>query len=88
MSKYNFRVECPFFLEHEDKMKKLSQSIHQSKLISRKLSKAQELTDILKNLSTCHRYDDKNEVFQSCNFILKLRSESARIVIEASEIAS
>ncbi len=87
MRKFEFRVECPIFLEYEDRMKKLSQAIHRNKIISKKLSKAQELTDILKNLSTCPRYDDESDICQSCNFILKLRSESARIVIEASEIA-
>lgn len=45
---------------------------------SKKVGKAQELIDILKNLSSCPRYDEESEDCKNCTFFLKLRSESAR----------
>ena len=81
-----YQIDCPFFLEYQEKIKILSKSIYEPKIISKKVNNAQELLDIINILSSCHKYDEEKEDCQRCHFILNLRKELARIIIEASEI--
>ena len=80
-------VDCPVFLEYEERIKKLSQSLNAHSISSRRVDKAQELLDIIDILLNCPRYDEESEDCERCHFLLNLRREIGRIVLEAAEIA-
>lgn len=87
IKKFIPHVDCPIFLEYEERIKKLSQSFNTHRISSKKVDKAQELLDIIDILSNCPRYNEESEDCESCRFLLNLRREIGRIVIEAAEIA-
>jgi len=87
IKKFIPHVDCPIFLEYEERIKKLSQSFNTHRISSKKVDKAQELLDIIDILSNCPRYNEESEECKNCHFILNLRREIGRIVIEAAEIA-
>ncbi len=80
-------MNCLTFLEYEDRIKKLTRSVNGRKIISKKVDNAFELIDIIKILSSCPDYDEINDDCINCRFILNLRQEIARMIIEATEIA-
>ncbi len=80
-------MNCPTFLEYEDRIKKLTRSINGRKIISKKVDDALELIDIINILSSCPDYDEINDDCINCRFILNMRQEIARIIIEATEAA-
>lgn len=82
---FSLQVDCPFFLEYEKRIKRLTQSINSRKLVSKKVDKAQELLDITNILSNCPRYNEEKENCESCHFILHLKKEIARTIIKATE---
>lgn len=86
--RFSFQIGCPTFLDYEEKIKKLSQSINSHKIISNKIDKAQELLDIVNVLSTCPKFDEEKDCCQRCRFILHLRQESAKMIIDVNGIAS
>ena len=81
------QVSCPTFLEYEERIKKLTRSVNGRKIISKKVDDAIELIDIVNILSSCPRYEEFNDDCINCRFILNLRQEIARIIIEATEAA-
>lgn len=80
-------IDCPIFLEYEERIKKLSQSFNAHSISSRRVDKAQELLDIIDILLNCPNYDEESEECKNCHFILNLRREIGRIVLEAAGIA-
>jgi len=80
-------MNCPTFLKHQGRIKKLTRSVNGRKIISKKVDDAFELVDIINILSSCPDYDENNDDCINCRFILNLRQEIARIIIEATESA-
>lgn len=78
-------MNCPTFLKHQGRIKKLTRSVNGRKIISKKVDDAFELVDIINILSSCPDYDEINDDCINCRFILNLRQEIARIIIEATE---
>ena len=86
IKKFALQIDCPIFSEYEEKIKKLTQFINGRKIISKKVDKAQELLEIINILSSCPKFNDGAEDCENCRFILNLRKETARIIIDANEI--
>ena len=80
-------MNCPTFLKYQDRIKKLTRSVNGRKIISKKVDDAFELVDIINILSSCPDYDENHDDCINCRFILNLRQEIARIIIEATESA-
>lgn len=87
IKKFNYQINCPIFSEYEEKIEKLTQAINSHKISSKKVDKAQELLDIMNILSSCPKYDEKNEDCENCRFIVNLRKETAKMIINANGIA-
>ena len=80
------QIDCPIFSEHAEKIRKLSRFINSRKIISEKLDKALELVEIINLLSCCPKFNEGEANCENCRFILNLRKENARIIIDANEI--
>lgn len=85
--KFDYQISCPIFSEYEEKIEKLTQAINSHKISSKKVDKAQELLDIMNILSSCPKYNEENEDCENCHFILNLRRETAKMIINVNGIA-
>ena len=79
-------IDCPRYLEHAYRIDQLTRFLHREKLISGKVGMAQELLHITSGLLDCARYEADCEDCRDCHFVLRLRKESARLVVDAADI--
>jgi hypothetical protein len=78
-------IDCPIFYYYSERIDRLTKSIYDSKMISKKVDNAQELLNIIKILLSCPRYDKERDVCIDCNFNLCLVREMARLIVEVAE---
>ena len=86
--KNNFtsQINCPIFSEYKVKIERLSQVINSRKISSQKIEQAQELLKIKDILSSCREFNEESDDCKDCRFALNIRGESARMIIEVSEM--
>jgi len=82
--KVNLPINCSIFSDYKERIQKLAQSIDGCKILSRNVDNAHELYIITKILLHCPKYDERDENCQNCHFLLNLRQEVARLIIETN----
>jgi len=80
------QIECSIFSRYEADIIELSTFINGHEVISKKVDKANELLRITDILLNCEKYDAENGDCENCHFVLSLRKEIARMIIEASQM--
>ncbi len=78
-------IDCPIFSYYSERIDRLTRSIYDSKMISKKVDNARELLNIIKILSSCPKYDKERDVCIDCNFNMYLVREMARLIVEVAE---
>ncbi len=86
INNFTSHINCPIFSEYKQKIEKLSQVINSHKISSQKIAQAQELLKIIDILSYCRIFNEESDDCIDCRFALNIRGESARMIIEVSEI--
>ncbi len=80
-------MNCPVFLKYKDRINRLTRSVNGRKVLAKKVDDAFELIEIINILANCPRFEEVNDDCLACRFVLNLRHEIAKIIIEATESA-
>lgn len=86
IKKFDFKIGCPVFLHHKEDIERLTRIIESHGISEKKVDPAHELLGITEILLVCSSYDEQNEDCENCHFILNLRRETARMIINANGI--
>jgi ribosomal protein L29 len=87
INKYIFEINCPDFSEYDEKIKVLTIVIESREISAKKVDEAQELLKITDLLLFCPKYNEEKEECENCHFVLNLRREIARIIINANRVS-
>lgn len=79
-----FEIDCPIFSEYKDQIRKLVDSIKSPKVSSEKVDQAKALLNIVDVLMNCPKYEETDENCHNCYFFLKLKRETARIIVKVN----
>jgi len=84
IKKFDFRIRCPVFMRHKEDIIELTRIIERHGISEKKVDPAHVLLKITDALLACLRYDEQNEDCENCHFVLNLRRETARMIIDAN----
>lgn len=86
IKKFDFKIGCPVFLSYKEDIERLTRIIESHGISEKKMDPAHKILGITETLLACSNYDELNEDCENCHFILNLRRETSRMIIDVNGI--
>ncbi|MBI5167593.1 MAG: hypothetical protein HY998_07620 [candidate division NC10 bacterium] len=79
------QIDCPIFLEEENKIRELTNGINKARRLEEKAKLALALLEEVDVLLNCQEFDDKRMDCINCRRVSELRKKTAELIIKARE---